>query len=244
MSLLAAQRAFQAYLLNQSGDVMSRVAGPATDRMMVYHYAYRAQLGVALADSYEKTRVWLGETAFEAAVTAHIAGNPPSSWTLGHYGHGFATTLARLYPRDPEVRELAELDWALRQAFEARDEASLTAEQMANVDWSRVTLKLASSLHVNRATTNAAALWSAMAESQPLRVAEILPEPVTIRIWRDGLSPRFITMDAIEAEALSKVRKGAPFAEICAAMRNFAEVATLGDMLGSWLRDGLIVGLA
>lgn len=242
MSLLAAQRAFKAYLLNQPCDMMSRIGGRAMSGITVYHYAYRAQLGAALSDSYEKTRAWLGDAAFEAAAAAHIAANSPSSWTLGHYGNGFASTLARLYPRDPEVSELADLDWALRRAFDAPDEAPLPAERIANVDWSRAAFKLTSSLHVNRATTNAAALWSAMAEQQTLR-AQVLPEPASIRIWRDNLSPRFATIDVIEAEALFKLREGATFEEMCAEMTNVAEVATLGNMLGDWLRDGLIVGL-
>ena len=243
MTLLATQRAFRAYLLNQPCDMMSRVAGPAMNCLTVYHHAYRAQLAGVLADSYEKTRNWLGEAAFEAAASAHIAANPPTSWTLGDYGAGFSSTLSRLHPRDLEVKELADLDWALRRAFEARDEASLPVHLVAGIDWSFATIRLASSLSIHTAHTNAAALWSAMAAGQIPPAAQLLPEPARIRVWRDGLSPRFATIDANEAQALSKLAEGVAFADICAELAERVPVEALADMLAAWLRDGLVVAV-
>lgn len=243
MTLLATQRAFRAYLLNQPGDMISRIAGPAVNCLTVYHHAYRAQLAAVLADTYEKTRNWLGEAAFEAAASAHIAANPPTSWTLGDYGSAFSSTLGRLHPRDVEVRELADLDWALRRAFEARDEASLPVHLIAGIDWSCATIRLASSVSIHTAHTNAAALWSAMAAGQIPPAAQLLSQPARIRVWRDGLAPRFATIDAIEAEALSRLLEGVAFADMCAELAERVQVEALADMLAGWLRDGLVVAL-
>ena len=117
MSLDRLQKDFRDYLLDRSDRIAAEVAGD----MAVYHHAYRAQLLGTLRDTFEKSWSWMGDEAFDKAAYAHIEAHPPSSWTLTVYGAGFDRSLAELHPNDPEIAELAWLEWHLRRAFDGPD---------------------------------------------------------------------------------------------------------------------------
>lgn len=244
MTLLALQQSFRAYLQDGPNDLPSHVTAGAAAGLAVYHHAYRAQLQAALRDSFEKTRAWLGDEAFDMAASAHVVAAPPSSWTLGHYGRDFPETLDRIYPHDLEVGELARLDWALRRAFDGKDAEPVSSELFASVDWTSAGIELAPTLSVLNVTTNAAALWSAMAEGEVPPPAQRLAEPASVRVWRKALSPRFTTMDHCEAEALGLLLAGSSFSVMCEVVAARFELGVVGQLVGGWLRDELIVGIA
>src|SRR5277367_6026658 len=133
MSLLTLQRHMRDHLLTGDHGVAGAMRGGADAGLAVYHNAYRAQLVDCLRDTYEKLFAWLGDDAFDAAALAHVEANPPRSWTLSDYGATFDTTLAAIYPDDPEVAELAWLDWTLRRTFEAADCDPIDAAGLADV---------------------------------------------------------------------------------------------------------------
>ena len=244
MSLLILQRAFRAYLRDEPTDLPGLVRPEVAGGLNVYHHAFQARLCAALRDSFERTHDWLGDQAFDAAAALHVKDVPPSSWSLGHYGDGFAARLDKIYPGDPEVGEIAELDWALRRAFDASDAEPIGPEQLCNVDWNSATIELSPSLKLLKVKTNAAALWAAMSAGETPPPARRLPRPASIRVWRQGLSPHFATINQVEARALAMISQRVTFPAMCEAMASKAEIAELGELLGEWVRDGLIVGIS
>ncbi|WP_342250122.1 DUF2063 domain-containing protein [Sphingomonas sp. OTU376] len=178
-------------------------------------------------------------------MVAHVARVQPSSWTLDAYPRDFPATLALLYPADPEVAELAWIDLALGEAFVAPDATALSAADLGAVDWERAVLRFSPSLDLADLTTNAPAIWSALAEGVEPPSVTYLPEAGAILAWRDGEAPRFRAVDQLERQAVLRTRAGMPFPELCAALAEAlgedAGVARAGAMLGQWLSDGLIV---
>jgi len=247
MSLLTLQRAFRAYLVDEPGHILHFLGPDGTAGLGVYHNAYRAQLVATLRDSFERTWAWLGDDRFDEAARAHSTLTPPSSWTLGDYGRGFSATLGALYPDDPEIAELAALDWALRRAFDGPDAAPVAAERLSEVDWDKAVIRLVPGVQLLSATTNAAAIWSAIAAGETPPAAEALAEPATIRVWRQEFAPKFATICGAERDAIEAALLGVTFAELCAALAIGEGVAqateTAGWILSEWLRDGLIVAL-
>lgn len=181
MNLIELQRGLRAHIL--SGDafaphVASHSGAAPETRLEVYHHAYRAQLVACLRDTFEKTHAWLGDEPFDDAARRHIEAHPPSSWTLGDYGFDFPATLHALYPDDPEVAELAWLDWSLRRAFDGPDAEPISQEALAAIDWDAAVLVLAPTLTVGEVATNCAAIWGAIAEDQtPPRPPTCPPRP-------------------------------------------------------------------
>ena len=247
MSLLDVQRDMRAWLAREEDAAVGRLGGDdVAPGLRIHQNNFRAQLAACLEESFGRTRDWIGGDAFHQAVVAHVARVQPSSWTLDAYPRDFPATLALLYPADPEVAELAWIDLALADAFVAPDAAALTVADLGAVDWDRVVLGFSPSLDLDDLTTNAPAIWSALAEGvEPPAVAQ-LPEVGAILAWRDGEAPRFRAIDQLERQAVLWARAGVPFAGLCAALAEAlgedTGVVRAGAMLGQWLSDGLIVG--
>jgi hypothetical protein len=244
MSLLELQRAFIAYVRDGDGAVAARIADEPFSGLAVYANAYPAQLAACLRDTYERTWAWLGDDDFETVARSYIAERPPVSWTLSDYGEAFPSALERLYPQDPEVAEIAALDWRLRRAFDGPDSERVEPARLQGVDWDRAVLRLAPTLQLMTAKTNCAALWTAMSNQTRPPAPMRFEKPVCIRIWRCDLSPTFTTIDPLEEAMIRTVMAGKGFAEACEALEAFVDQdqagATAGRILASWLQDGLI----
>jgi len=247
MSLLALQRNFLDFLLNEPSDIPVAVGGDGGPGLAVYHHAYRAQLVACLKDSYERLWAWLGDDAFDAVARHHIGLHPPMSWTMGDYGVGFAETTDALYPEDPEVAEIAALDWALRRAFDGPDALPFDPERLAGIDWDNAVIRFAPTLELLPVKTNCGAIWSAIAANDDVPAAQTLPEPGWIRVWRTELQPNFATIEQTEMEAVQCAVSGLSFARLCdrLAKKMGVEEAVMaaGRYLASWLQDGLIADI-
>lgn len=247
MSLLALQREFLDFLRDEPSDMPVAVNGDAGPGLAVYHNAYSAQLIACLKDSYERLWAWLGDNAFDAAARHHIAAHAPESWTLNDYGADFAQTIEGLYPDDPEVAEIAALDWALRRAFDGPDAAAFDPQRLAAVDWDGTVISFVSTLELVPVTTNCGAIWSAIAAGEDVPPAQMLPEPGWIRVWRVELQPHFATIETAEMKAIRLVASGLSFARLCDRLAEEANVETAvetaGQYLASWIQDGMIADI-
>ncbi len=244
MSLIALQRDFHCHLVDAPIDAGSRHAIGTRSGLAVYHNAYRAQLADCLARTFEQTLAWLGGAAFADAARDHIAHTPPGGWTLAAYGAGFDHMLARLYPDDPEVAELAQLEWMLSKTFEGENADALSPGEIAGVDWDSAALAFVPTLVTWPALTNADAIWSALAAGHPPPLAAVLPIPATMLVWRQGFTPCFRVIGTVEHDAIIAMRAGATFAGLCGTLVDGqgedAGLALVGRMLGQWFADGLV----
>lgn len=246
MNLAALQRDFRAWLVESDSAAAARIGDRDRAGLTVYQNNYRSQLVACLEEGFERVHAWLGDGAFLAAAVAHIDATPPSHWTLDAYPAGFVATLVTLYPDDAEVAELAWLDQALTTAFAGPDADPLAPDILATIDWDNVVLQLAPTLAIGEATTNAAAIWSALSAGDTPPPAHMLDEPAALLVWRHDYIPCFRTIDLCEHRMLDRVREGRTFGALCASLTDELgaerSMATAGAVLGQWLRDGLIVG--
>jgi len=246
MSLLNLQRDMRGWLTREDEAITARLGADAGPGLRAYLNNYRAQLVACLEESFARTRDWIGGEAFEHAVIAHIARVPPSSWTLDAYPRDYPATLALLYPNDPEVAELAWLDMALGEAFVGPD-SSVLDEDLTRIDWDRAVLRFTPTLDLAELTTNATAIWSALADDVTPPGVAMLPEAGAMIVWRHAGVSRFRAIGQVERQALLSARQGLTFAALCAAMVDaYGDddgIVQAGQMLGQWLGDGLIAGI-
>jgi hypothetical protein len=131
------QAAFQDHLLNGSTGISQAVLANAgldvARRLNIYHHAYRARLVEALRDSYGHTASYLGDEQFDAVARAYLAAHPSLDPNLRWFGVNFSEWAAAEHAADPELSELAALDWALRRAFDASDATPLALSDLARV---------------------------------------------------------------------------------------------------------------
>ncbi len=244
MTLLALQREFLAHIVADDDATL-----PDGLRYDVYRNNYRAQLLSCLEQSFEKTRKWVGEESFEIAACHYILTSPPADWTLDSYGADFEQVLSNLFAEDPEVAELAWLEWAMQAAFAAPDHSTLppnwlSSEAAISADWSQIRFALAPGFQSRTVATNVIELWNTIADSGAAPPKLALTEPTQLIVWRKDFSPHFKLIDPLENTALIALNAGQSFGEVCALMTQDANeqaaVATLGNMLAGWIGDGLL----
>lgn len=212
--------------------------------MRVYRNNYREQLRSALRTAFPYLALWLGDLEFERVCDAHIARHFPHSWTLDHYGHDFGATVLALFPQDPELYELAWLDWAMSEALVAEDEPTLVTSGLAELDWDGARIIFASSVRLLETKSNAADIWVALEDQSPPPSAALLPESQALLVWRCGLIPCFRSIPDWEFELISALRRGLSFAAACEILRLRFDVQgavkAAGEMLARWLGDDMI----
>lgn len=242
MSLLTLQRDFRTWLVTGEDSAAAALGGgPGT---AVYQNNYRTALVSSLAETFQRLVLWLGEDAFDTAAARYIDARPPSSWTLDAYGAGFPDFLATLWPDDPEVAEIALIDWTVGQVFIGPDAEALEPAALAVADWEIAVIRAVPSLLVLPITTNADAIWQALATGEAPPAAEMTESGMALLVWRQGLEPVFRRAEAHERDVLAWSAAGEGFAAVCerlaATLGEDTAVTTAGTLLGRWLAEGMI----
>lgn len=252
MSALAElQNAFLACLHDDDAALPPGLDATRAAGMAVYRNGYRARLLDVLADSYARTARLVGAEAFHQAAAHHLIAHPPSAWTIDRAGEGFADTCAALFANDPDVAELAWLEWAMQSAFTAADEAPLTHADFAAAtagfdaaDWEQLVLVPIAGTALRPVTHDLTQLWRSRAQDADQPIVERLETPQWLLVWREGEEAVFALLSDHEGEALNAALHGASFGDICThvAERLAPEeaAATAGAILNHWLELGLI----
>jgi hypothetical protein len=244
MMLVELQRDFHRWLAGTAEP--SGIPGAHDAGLAVYRNNYRAQLVGCLDASYPLLRERMGMDAFRHLAIEHVKRHPPHAWTLDAYADGLESTLALLYPDNPDLHELAWIELALGTAFVAADAQAIGAHELHGVDWDTVRLALTPSLNTRRAATNAAAVWRALSGGIEVPEAAMLSEPGALVAWRSGYVCRLREADALEAEALDALRQHGSFAGVCELLTGRLGdedgLARAGTLLAGWIGAGLVTG--
>lgn len=222
--------------------VVDRPPVGAAQRLGIYHHAYRARLVEALSDSFARTARYAGDD-FAVWATQYAEQHPPEDRSLNRYGDGLAALLQRRFPHNPELFELARLDWDLRSRFDLADvpvlDTALAAEWPPEA-WLQAAAPLHPTLLLRTITTNVVALWQALDADTEVPPPQTLPEPLGLVVWRLGEQPHFQTVPLDQWAFLSKLAQGDSLAQASEAL---AEQASLSaQRLAQWLESALTQG--
>ncbi|WP_052135076.1 HvfC/BufC N-terminal domain-containing protein [Sphingomonas sp. 37zxx] len=248
--LLHVQNDFLACLLDDSAPLPSGWNARRAAGMAVYRNAYRARLIDVLRDTFERTARLVGDDAFLQAAAHHLIMHPPTNWTIDLAGEGFAHTCAELFANDPDVAEVAWLEWEMHRAFTAADSEPLTLADFtaATADfhagqWDELRLALIPSIALRPVTHDLVRLWETLAD--PLQVSEVakLRQPTWVLVWREGEQPAFGLVPQAEGLALAVLQRGGTFGGVCAALLNHADAADAAAMAAAMLLNWLEIGL-
>jgi hypothetical protein len=118
----------------------------ASERIGVYHGMYLLRMEEALASDYASLKHYLGEDAFLDLVRGYVQVYPSRSFSLNRLGDRlpeYVKTAAGLKRRE-FCYDLARLELAIAQVFDAPETPCLTAEEIAAVEaeaWERAQLQ-------------------------------------------------------------------------------------------------------
>jgi uncharacterized protein (UPF0276 family) len=216
----------------------------AGQRLGIYHNAYRARLAEVLAESFARTVLYMGSDRFEQDARAFAVSHPPTVRNLAHYGADFAAYLAALYPGNPELRELAQLDWDLRTTFDEADATALDT-QTAGAQEAALWLNRAQPLHpsvkLRSIRTNVAQIWHAIDRDLEVPAVVHREEPGTLLVWRKALLPHFQTLEPDQAAFMLSLAEGRSIEATCADLAGTAvlpDPQRLAGWLQVWLEEG------
>ncbi len=225
--------------------VRVRNGANSLQRLGIYHHAYRARLVEVLADTFAKTYLFMGSETFDRDAAAYAVDSPPTLRSLNRYGVDFPDYLAGLYPGNPELHELARLDWDLRACFDGPDTLALNADGAArDTDgaWLDRYPALHDSVRLRLIRTNVVKLWQAIDADQEVPQPVHHDQSASLIVWRKALQPHFQTLDSDEALFVQHLARGASINAACA---DLAQTPALPDpqRLALWLRNWLQEGL-
>jgi hypothetical protein len=196
--------------------------------------------------SFPQLRAWLGHENFMDAAINHIDRHPPHAWTLDAYGIDFEQTLQERFPHNPDIHELAWIEWALSESFVAADAINMSSEALQAVDWDTARLCLHPSLRLRTGTTNAETIWSALQDGAEPPESEMLQTPGALIVWRHEFTSRLKWIDTVEYAALLSLRDDDRFTSLCDALvEHLGEedgIAMAGKLLADWLSAGIVAG--
>ena len=250
--LAALQLAMKRYLFDGDRAVAraidDRGSLSADDRLSIYANAYRARSIEALSTDYPALRAMLGDAEFAALCERYVHACPSTSFTLRDFGASLSRHIAAdgAVAQRAFLSELAAVEWAFVDAFDAPDAPAIDARVMARVapeDWPNLEIEVHASVRRLDLEWNSLEVWSAVtagAEQPPIESSE----PRGCFVWRRGLETVFRAVDAVERNAWLALAGGGTFASACAALVGKVEPDAVpvhaATLLHTWFADGLI----
>lgn len=253
MNLEQLQRAFQQHVLHGDAAIAESVNAtpqvPAAIRLGIYVQAYRLRLIEALAHNYPRLQQLLGTEAFAALAQRYLDTHPSTSVSVRWFGQQLAADLNE-DQEQPWLAQLARWEWAIAAAFDAQDTEPLNDADLHEIDpaaWPALRFQFHPSLQQIVLHSNVASLFKALSDDTECPKPAMLEAPQAWLIWREKLTARYRSLTDEEAQALDTLRNGGTFAQLCEALCEWHEPASVpaqaAVFLKGWVDEGLIVGV-
>ena len=214
----------------------------AADRLAIYANMYLWRQVDALREDFPKLVAALGDDGFYALAEGYVREHPSEHPSLSMLGRRVAEHLTNHPAGRPDLPDLARLEWARAEAFEAEEVPLAGIDSLRAVppaELPQVRVDLAPSVRLLRLAHDGPALWRAIEDGIPLpppRRAE-----VDVAVWRKGFEVFHAVMAADEACAVERAMAGEPLAAVCEpfAGRDDAVDAAFGA-IASWFSEGWV----
>ncbi len=236
----------------------------AADRLDIYANMYFFRLHDCLREDFACVAAAIGDDRFHNLVTDYLLRHPsehPSLRYLGRHlpqfvsGHPLGTEF-------PWLADLARLEWARVDAFDAPDGRPLTREDLARLPQETVgerRIGMVASLALLRLEHDVVRAWNQLKEKPAEACApgdehRCGPARLTVarrrthaRVWRSGFVVYHRSIGDEEARCLDLAAGGESLGAICqklAAGHSLTKAtAHVGRLLQTWIDDGILSGL-
>ena len=220
----------------------------ADARLAIYARMYLWRLLDVLRDDHPRTAAVLGDEAFRAVARDYLSRHPSEHPSVSNVGRSFSAFLAATLPAGapPWAPDLARLEWARREVFDAPDATPLGLDALralAPEAWPSTRFAVVPALARVVARWPVHRVWDAETDAP---TPELPAERTALRVWRSGYSVYHAPMDAREEAALGRLVAREPFAAVCEAFADLpAEnaAAQAASLLVTWVEDGMVCSL-
>ena len=218
---------------------------PAADRLAIYERMYFWRLLDVLREDHPRTAAVLGGEAFRALAQAYLARYPSEDPSVAHVGRALAPFLAESLPPGvpPWTADLARLEWARREVFDAADAPVAGLEALRALPperWAATRFALVPALTRLVVGWPVQRAWGAAPGDGPITLPG---ERTALRVWRSGFAVYHAPMGPREEAALARVVAGEPFAAVCEAFADLPDEQAATEAAGllvGWVEDGIV----
>jgi hypothetical protein len=247
------QNDFQQAILTGGDAVLTEILdSPKEKRDLlfgVYRHAYGSRLVESMRNDHDLLHSYLGDEMFDAMGKAYVAANPSQHPNVRWFSRALPEFLQSVepYSNHPVLSDLAALERALNDAFDAEDAAVLTLAEVAAFPpdaWAALRFTPHPSAIRVDVGTNASAIWLALKNDETPPDAAALEERGRLLVWRQDLMPMFRELGAEEAMMWDEAARGVPFGVLCSmlAFNDDADGAAArgAGYLHGWVTAGLL----
>ncbi len=247
------QDQFQQFLLTGKEEitpsVLSTVEVSAEQRLSIYRDAYQLRLIECLTTTFPALYSYLGTEEFQKMCRHFINAHPSYYRSIRWYGDLLSIFLKNYYEKSYTfLSELADFEWKMTLAFDAKDSFIVTIDEMASIApeaWAELSFIAHPSVQRVNYYWNAIPLWRALTEDQEL---PNLVEADAISPWLLWRSPDYIiqyySLSKEEAWMFDGVQNNLSFAALCEGLCEWIAVdkvaMTAASYLKNWISKGLI----
>lgn len=227
---------------------------PAVERLDIYANMYFYRLLDCLAEDFPKVRAAVGPAHFHNLVTDYLLRHPSEHPSLRFLGRRLPEFIRDQPPAAefPFLADLARLEWARADVFDAADAVPLSRAALARLPQERAgesRFTLIPAFALLRLDHEVVRFWRALDEAGPGH--DPVPPPArrstAARVWRKDLVVYHASLDEEEALCLELAQAGETLGRICqvlAAGRSPAKATErAGKMIQTWLEDGILAGV-
>lgn len=254
MSNFARQQAdFQRGILSGDDKVLAELLDSPREKREtlfgVYRYAYGSRLVEAVRNDHKLLHLYLGDEMFgemgHAYVKAHTSKHPNLRW----FSQGLPQFLKSTQPYSdhPVLSDLAALEKALNDAFDAADGPVVELTDMAGFApeaWSDLKFRPHPSASRLDLASNASAIWLALKNDETPPEATALEQPARLLIWRKDVTPMFREIPPEEAMIWDEAANGIAFGVLCEMLATYDDpdgaAARGAGYLHGWITAGLL----
>jgi hypothetical protein len=251
------QSEFQRGILSGDDSILAEILDSPREKrdvlFGVYRYAYGSRLVEAMRSDHELLHTYLGDEMFDEMGHAYVAANPSQHPNLRWFSQslpGFLRSSAP-YSNYPILSDLAALEKALNDAFDAKDAPAVAVADMAGFApevWQDLKFIAHPSAIRLDLTTNVSAVWRALKNDETPPDAVNLEEPCRLLIWRQDVRPLFRELAAEEAMMWDEAARAIPFGVLCSMLATYDDpegaAARGAGYLHGWVTGGLLTGVS
>lgn len=221
-------------------------------RLDVYADMYFFRLLDALQQDYPKLASRVGAVNFHNLVTDYLLVHPSRYASIRHIGRHLSAFLQghALTATWPGLPDLAQLEWARGEVFDAAPATPLQAAELATIppeSWAELRLGVIPAVRILDMQFPEDAVWLAIDRGEPPPQAAGDAAPFSMVVFRSGLVAYHRRAAEGEAAALRALRAGSSFGELCAALEaehGEAAAPIAFSLLGRWLEEGLLCSVS
>lgn len=216
----------------------------ADERLAVYADAYYLRLHEVLSEDFPRTAAALGDEGFAALARDYLRCHPSTHPSVRHLGDALPAFLAADARWPGWLADLARLERARTDVFDAPDEAPIALEALRIFEAAAWPMLRFTPI---RAFELLDLAWPAHDVWRNPRTAPAASAPTPLRVWR-GTDDRVFhaPVEPRAALALRRLVRGEPFATICAVFDDLPAHDAAREttaLLARWLADGMIGGV-